>query len=744
MSDNVEQETDSVADEKSGQEDVQGIVAGATEGADSGGDDHEVEIGDGHAASQSTNVDDGDNDTQGMTENPNEEGASDRDAGQQPEADIRIQPPTPSNQQRMELNIDDGMPSPEQDAPESSRQSKPMPSPVHSSPVHSSPAYPSLGGSLPRHHPDYRMPDQLKVKVELDGEQHEVELEIIRYNDHKKPFLGGFMNRRNGKEYHHATAQTRPDYRRKSNAPRETRSTQTKWMVTREQQTSLDAATQMPRPDYHVGTDGDRIIIPGRYQTADELFALRLEKILVIQRAYRVWKQRRYLASLKKDKEEYDRWIQEDIVRREQVREDRLTEHYERTLHPKTKEDFDRLYASLEAWRVAKTEEINEKLGGADRKVALSELMDKEARLIAGAGRHRINAEEQTSKERVANYLQKTAAPRRWRAFDGKTTIMETDNIRRARQLKQMYEDITAPISTYNERLDALLLVKCTVQTADCPLTRDIIEQIERETECINRGLNDAKMDAMRKRLAVLFLQYIKNPMFNPEAARYNRVPIDSKKLVKNVHFCRSCRRYLPSIDFEISAHTRAVGRCKQCVKLDSDARTRKDLAYYRHLLKELRFHEAQYGDETTVAHLVQAADIRYLIDDVWKCQSMLSQETDPFELVFTRWDQSSQWTPWNCVLLNKEEYVQHKKLDNPEGYYGPGICQEVRKRHVESFIHFQSVPGLAGYLSKNNIKLSAVGQSKQPQQQHTASRSVSTEPRSAASTPAMQHQHAQ
>eukprot|EP00117_Sycon_ciliatum_P006035 scpid103246/ scgid2156/ len=76
--------------------------------------------------------------------------------------------------------------------------------------------------------------------------------------------------------------------------------------------------------------------------------------------------------------------------------------------------------------------------------------------------------------------------------------------------------------------------------------------------------------------------------------------------------------------------------------------------------------------------------------------------------------------------------------------YYGPGICQEVRKRHVESFIHFQSVPGLAGYLSKNNIKLSAVGQSKQPQQQHTASRSVSTEPRSAASTPAMQHQHAQ
>lgn len=54
-----------------------------------------------------------------------------------------------------------------------------------------------------------------------------------------------------------------------------------------------------------------------------------------------------------------------------------------------------------------KTEEINEKLGGADRKVALSELMDKEARLIAGAGRHWLKAEEQNSQDRVANYLQK-------------------------------------------------------------------------------------------------------------------------------------------------------------------------------------------------------------------------------------------------------------------------------------------------------------------------------------------------
>lgn len=79
--------------------------------------------------------------------------------------------------------------------------------------------------------------------------------------------------------------------------------------------------------------------------------------------------------------------------------------------------------------------------------------------------------------------------------------------------------------SQVDERLDVLLHVKWTVKEFDCNLSRDVVELIDREADMLNRGRGEASLSGLRKRLANLFLQFIETPEFNPEAARFQKVP---------------------------------------------------------------------------------------------------------------------------------------------------------------------------------------------------------------------------
>ena len=84
---------------------------------------------------------------------------------------------------------------------------------------------------------------------------------------------------------------------------------------------------------------------------------------------------------------------------------------------------------------------------------------------------------------------------------------------------------LTPVLLTIDERLDVLLHVKWTVKEFDCNLTRDIVELIDREADMLNRGRGEASLSGLRKRLANLYLQFIETPEFNPEAARFQKVP---------------------------------------------------------------------------------------------------------------------------------------------------------------------------------------------------------------------------
>lgn len=82
-----------------------------------------------------------------------------------------------------------------------------------------------------------------------------------------------------------------------------------------------------------------------------------------------------------------------------------------------------------------------------------------------------------------------------------------------------------------DERLDVLLHTKWTVKEFYCNLTTEIVDLIDREADMLNRGRGETSLDGLRKRLCNLFLQFIETPEFNPEAARFQKVP---KELLQN------------------------------------------------------------------------------------------------------------------------------------------------------------------------------------------------------------------
>ena len=72
-------------------------------------------------------------------------------------------------------------------------------------------------------------------------------------------------------------------------------------------------------------------------------------QIILIQKYYRRWLAKRYVNKLKEDKRKRLEWERLEEIRKQKEKEDRIKLEFERRMQPKTKEDFDLLYAALES-----------------------------------------------------------------------------------------------------------------------------------------------------------------------------------------------------------------------------------------------------------------------------------------------------------------------------------------------------------------------------------------------------------
>jgi hypothetical protein len=308
------------------------------------------------------------------------------------------------------------------------------------------------------------------------------------------------------------------------------RETQTKYVETKSQQTYREQGTQTAKPGLLLNDAEDKVVyIAGEYFDSKRMEKLRNEKAILIQSWTRGWFARRLA---KKMREIRDKELQEkEELEKEESRKEALRKRkeVERKLKPKTKEDFKILYDQLDSWRLAKTEKIktSDKLDENQKKKALFELLRKETKLLQTIDKLKLSAFEENKNDNIYMKLKKMSDHKKVTNADKVTILVETPFTIRARELMDLYHGLNTDMLTVDERLDVLLHVKWTVKEFDCELTRDIVELIDREADLLNRGRNDNSMIGLRKRLSNLFLEFIEQPEFNPQAIHYTKIPLE-------------------------------------------------------------------------------------------------------------------------------------------------------------------------------------------------------------------------
>ena len=86
----------------------------------------------------------------------------------------------------------------------------------------------------------------------------------------KKPFLGGYKHKKTSFEFHHASAQTSQKQKSGSKVEKYCRDTQTSQQRNNFQQTTNSTSTQMTKIGVFVANLPDKLMVPGKYTTADE------------------------------------------------------------------------------------------------------------------------------------------------------------------------------------------------------------------------------------------------------------------------------------------------------------------------------------------------------------------------------------------------------------------------------------------------------------------------------------------
>jgi IQ and ubiquitin-like domain-containing protein len=251
--------------------------------------------------------------------------------------------------------------------------------------------------------------DVITVNVKLDElRTKEVIVEIERGRT-RKPFLGGYRHKVLDKEYHNASVQTLKPPRPFDGITRYARDAQTVLAYNMSMQTRQDMSTQMTKPGLFVSRVDDKLLTPRPYQTADEWHRIRVESVIVIQKYTRRFLAKKRFNEIKRAYEERIKWEKEKELKRVKNIEERRQIDIKRRLNPKTKEDFEILYATLERWRLEEIEKINATKTGASRKAALAMLVDQEAELIATIERYKYNASQENKQKQMQFFLDKVS-----------------------------------------------------------------------------------------------------------------------------------------------------------------------------------------------------------------------------------------------------------------------------------------------------------------------------------------------
>ncbi|XP_076358618.1 IQ motif and ubiquitin-like domain-containing protein isoform X2 [Tachypleus tridentatus] len=516
-----------------------------------------------------------------------------------------------------------------------------------------------------------------------------------------EPFLGGYRHKLTGVVYQHLSTQTVSKSKPDKKIETFSRDTQTTKWSHKQQQTVKSAHTHVEISDVYLPSQNDKILVPRKpYITIDEIQQKLTAKVVVIQKYWRRWIARSFVRRLREALHKKKQWEEDQKLMHQKMLDQALEDEYRRKLNPRRKTDFELLFSALNQWRNEQVETIERTKSGAERKAALCGITDMEMDYIAMINRQRQAANTINRQLNNQRFLEKVAAPKCW---IGKRGVVEVDTVEtvRAGELRDLNHNLSLHHLTQDERMAVLLSLKHTVKEQDSQLTRELTTLVDRELDLLVRGMDEKYLTGLRQCILDLFWQYARQPAFNPEIALLQKLPSARTNVAQRLAHCRYCDTHylIPNEGSGEVARQVLTWKCTRCRDLENEGWRRREGRVFLQMLKEVWDKERQSGSTTGLVFLLHEGEIRYLAEKIWKGKSALSGSTNLFDLVFPRWNKEYEWTPWNCILINRQEARNHGALNSVSQHYSPTFIQQVQQKHIAAKSYFSSLPRLLPYL---------------------------------------------
>ncbi|XP_070503513.1 IQ motif and ubiquitin-like domain-containing protein [Chironomus tepperi] len=433
--------------------------------------------------------------------------------------------------------------------------------------------------------------------------------------------------------------------------------------------TSKDESTQYfgdANEALFVPTNTDTELIPNKdFETFEEL-QIRIntiEKVRLIQRNFRLCRLKK---CIRECASEFRRISAIKKKQEEKIKQDYINANRKSDNFPRTKKDFDVLFAQIATWKETETKRISKEFTGPTRVIEIQALLEKEIQLLNGIEKRRLEIQGEIQAARQDRILKQCGEPIKWIGY--RNTLIEMDTIRtqRARTLTELFTLLRQPMKNLDDRLRLLNDISEALCNENTSRIIELENLFERERELLRCKVSDDTLKILRERQLVVFLDVIKDDEHNK-----------SKKSI--THICEKCKAVLPLRNFAMHSKQKYYDLCQKCASLKS---SKTDLSVYRAILRGIQRDERKRGAFASFAFIIQETDVRHIIENIWHGISLLSQCNVTSDLRLCRWNINEEWSPWNCICLTDTEARIHVKCCNLESIYGEKIMAECRSRH--------------------------------------------------------------
>lgn len=242
---------------------------------------------------------------------------------------------------------------------------------------------------------------------------------------------------------------------------------------------------------------------------------------------------------------------------------------------------------------------------------------------------------------------------------------MDTLKTQRARKLTELFTLLREPYNL-DDRLRLLNDISEALSSENTTRIVELENLFERERQLLKCKVADDALEILRRRELNVFFDIIRD---------------EERNRNDKCHICEKCKAIGKS-NFIVHSKQKSYNLCRKCANMK--AAKSVDLSVYQAILRTIMRDERKRGALSSFAFVIQATDIKHIIENIWHGMSILSQCSIVSDLRLPRWNINEEWSPWNCICLTDSEAQVHRhtKCTDLEAIYGAKIISECRTRH--------------------------------------------------------------